>query len=54
MPTKPAKVAIYLEGSNDDRSQETGNQLPQLRGFSEVLETRAARQVPSVDEAGRK
>ena len=35
MQTKPPRVAIYLRVSKDDGSQETDNQLLQLRGFCE-------------------
>jgi len=35
---KPIKVAIYLRASKDDGSQETDNQLLQLRGFCEGWE----------------
>lgn len=38
MPTKPIRVAIYLRVSKDDGSQETDNQLLQLRGFCERWE----------------
>ena len=38
MPTKPVRVAIYLRVSKDDGSQETDNQLIQLRGFCERWE----------------
>jgi DNA invertase Pin-like site-specific DNA recombinase len=38
MPTKPVRVAIYLRVSRDDGSQETDNQLLQLRGFCERWE----------------
>jgi DNA invertase Pin-like site-specific DNA recombinase len=35
MPTKPVRVMIYLRVSKDDGTQETDNQLLQLRGFCE-------------------
>jgi hypothetical protein len=35
MPTKPTRVAIYLRVSKADGSQETDNQLLQLRAFCE-------------------
>ncbi|MDP9457290.1 MAG: hypothetical protein M3Q49_07275 [Actinomycetota bacterium] len=35
MSTKPTRVAIYLGVSKDDGSQETDNQLIQLRDFCE-------------------
>jgi DNA invertase Pin-like site-specific DNA recombinase len=38
MPTKPTKVALYLRVSKDDGSQETDNQLLQLREFCEGWE----------------
>lgn len=38
MPTKPIRVAIYLRVSKNDGSQETGNQLLQLRDFCERWE----------------
>src|SRR5215203_3622997 len=38
MPTKPIRVASYLRVSKDDGSQETDNQLLQLRGFCERWE----------------
>ncbi len=38
MQTKPTRVAIYLRVSKDDGSQETDNQLLQLRGFCERWE----------------
>ncbi|QIN84652.1 resolvase [Rubrobacter tropicus] len=38
MPTKPTRVAIYLRVSKDDGSQETDNQLLQLREFCEGWE----------------
>jgi DNA invertase Pin-like site-specific DNA recombinase len=38
MPTKPVRVAIYLRVSRDDGSQETDNQLLQLREFCERWE----------------
>ncbi len=38
MLTKPVRVAIYLRVSKDDGSQETDNQLLQLRAFCERWE----------------
>ncbi len=38
MPEKPTRVAIYLRVSKDDGSQETDNQLIQLREFCEHWE----------------
>ena len=38
MSPKPVRVAIYLRVSKDDGSQETDNQLIQLRGFCEEWE----------------
>lgn len=38
MLTKPVRVAIYLRVSKDDGSQETDNQLLQLREFCESWE----------------
>lgn len=38
MPTKPVRVAIYLRVSKDDGSQETANQLLQLRAFCDSWE----------------
>ncbi len=38
MPTKLVRVAIYLRVSKDDGSQETDNQLLQLRDFCERWE----------------